>query len=152
MTDILNWLQSGSEVASAAISLGATTAAWRAAKHSEKSVQAAERMLRIEEDRRRDEMDPRKNGIVLDLVPSTVDGTYAFFIKVDVSYCIIALNVLRDYPPFTKTYLATYPTPGETIVIKLGDIEYNSPYKIIATFRKIVDRFPCRWEFVIYEK
>jgi hypothetical protein len=67
MTDILNWLQAGSGVAGAVISLGAATAAWKAAKHSEQSAmqsdQTAGAMLRLEKERRHDELDPTRNGL-----------------------------------------------------------------------------------------
>jgi len=84
MTDIPSWLQAGAELAGVVISLGAAAAAWMEAKHSAKaatqsakaatqsakaatqSAQSAEGMLRIEKERRHDELHPDNNGLTTD--------------------------------------------------------------------------------------
>jgi hypothetical protein len=94
MTDIPNWLQSGSGVAGAVISLGSAIAAWRAARHSEKAVnrssEVSESMLSIERARRHDELDPSRNGIEIALVVNkettnveleiSIFSSYAYFL------------------------------------------------------------------------
>jgi hypothetical protein len=102
MTDILNWLQSGSEVASAAISLGATTAAWRAASKSAKAAtqsdQTAGAMLWLEKERRHDELNPINNGLSVKF-EDTPNGSrynmYCISVKVDRKY-VIAFTPLSD--------------------------------------------------------
>jgi hypothetical protein len=73
MTDIPNWLQVGLET----LSLVIAVAAWKVASKSEKaasksakaatqSAQSAEGMLRIEKERRHDELHPDNNGLTID--------------------------------------------------------------------------------------